>query len=68
MYGQAGNSWNVKVSFLEIYNENVNDLLEPTRKNLEIREKCGDIIIENLSDHEVFSIEDTMQCLNRGDE
>lgn len=31
-------SWNVKVSYLEIYNECVNDLLDPTKKNLDIRE------------------------------
>lgn len=28
----------VMVSYLEIYNENVNDLLIPTNKNLDIRE------------------------------
>jgi len=34
----TGNSWNVKVSYLEIYNECVNDLLDASRKNLDVRE------------------------------
>lgn len=31
-------SFKIKVSYLEIYNECVNDLLDPTKKNLDIRE------------------------------
>lgn len=31
-------TWLVKVSYIEIYNECVNDLLDPTRKNLSVRE------------------------------
>ncbi len=31
-------TWIVKVSYIEIYNECVNDLLDPMRKNLSVRE------------------------------
>ncbi len=63
------NSWNVKVSYLEIYNECVNDLLDSTRKNLDVREsKTSGIYIENLSDFEVTSFKDTFAYLIKGDE
>ena len=48
----------ITVSYLEIYNECVNDLLEPQLKNLDIREnKNGGIFIDKLSEFEVKSIE-----------
>lgn len=47
-------TWIVKVSYLEIYNECVNDLLNPLLKNLSIREnKEGRAIIDNLTEYEV---------------
>lgn len=33
----------LSVSYLEIYNESVNDLLDVTRKNLEVREHKGEV-------------------------
>ena len=39
----------VDVSYLEIYNENVNDLLDPKQQNLKIMEEKGEILIENLT-------------------
>ena len=45
---------NISISFLEIYNENVNDLLDPTRKNLEVREKkSGEVVVDNLTHKKV---------------
>eukprot|EP00347_Sterkiella_histriomuscorum_P020283 403338399 len=62
-------SWNVKVSYLEIYNESVNDLLNPNKKNLDIREsRDKGIYIDGLSEFEVTSLEDTMSYLLKGDE
>ncbi len=59
----------MKVSYLEIYNENVNDLLDPTKKNLDIREsRQRGIYIDGLSEYEVSSIEETMTYLLKGDE
>ena len=37
------------VSYLEIYNECVNDLLDSTRRNLELRENKEGVVVENLS-------------------
>lgn len=57
------------MSYLEIYNECVNDLLDSTRKNLDVREsKTSGIYIDNLSDFEVTSVKDTFAYLLKGDE
>ena len=62
-------TWIVKVSYIEIYNECVNDLLDPSKKNLSVREnQQGKAIIDNLSEYEVSSLEETMYYLLKGDE
>ena len=50
----------VKVSYIEIYNEKVNDLIDPSRKNLEIREQGNKGIFVN-------NLEKVMQLLNKGE-
>ena len=38
------------MSYLEIYNESVNDLLDPSKKNLDVREnRAREIYIDGLS-------------------
>ncbi|KAL9235395.1 hypothetical protein vseg_010155 [Gypsophila vaccaria] len=56
-----------KCSFLEIYNEHILDLLNPSSANLQIREdlKKG-IYVENLTELEVSSARDVMQQLLEG--
>ncbi|XP_054814428.1 kinesin-like protein KIN-12E isoform X2 [Prosopis cineraria] len=56
-----------KCSFLEIYNEQILDLLEPSFNNLQIREdsKKG-IYVENLKEVEVTSARDVIQQLLHG--
>ncbi|KAH9305111.1 hypothetical protein KI387_009515 [Taxus chinensis] len=56
-----------RCSFLEIYNEHITDLLEPSRRNLQIREdtKCG-VYVENLTEEYVASLDDINQLLFRG--
>ncbi|XP_010263116.1 PREDICTED: kinesin-like protein KIN-12E [Nelumbo nucifera] len=56
-----------KCSFLEIYNEQILDLLDPTSLNLQIREdaKKG-IYVENLTELEVTSAQDVIQQLVQG--
>ncbi|XP_066395400.1 kinesin-like protein KIN-12E isoform X1 [Miscanthus floridulus] len=56
-----------KCSFLEIYNEQITDLLEPSSTNLQIREdiKKG-VYVENLIECYVSSVEDVMLLLLQG--
>ena len=58
----------VKVSYIEIYNETVNDLIDPSNKNLEIRESGNKgIFVNNLSEISVNNLEKAMQLLNKGE-
>ncbi|XP_062015914.1 kinesin-like protein KIN-12E [Rosa rugosa] len=56
-----------KCSFLEIYNEHILDLLDPSSNNLQIREdiKKG-VYVENLKEVEVTSARDVIQQLIQG--
>ncbi|KAE8656724.1 Alpha/beta-Hydrolases superfamily protein [Hibiscus syriacus] len=56
-----------KCSFLEIYNEQILDLLDPSSTNLQIREdiKKG-VYVENLKEMEVTSARDVIQLLIQG--
>ncbi|CAL5061403.1 unnamed protein product [Urochloa decumbens] len=56
-----------KCSFLEIYNEQITDLLEPSSTNLQIREdiKKG-VYVENLMECHVSSVKDVMLLLLQG--
>jgi len=58
----------VTISFLEIYNESVNDLLNSAKRNLEVREnKNGDVIVEGLTLKTVTCEEEFMSCLREGE-
>ncbi|XP_076446385.1 chromosome-associated kinesin KIF4A-like isoform X13 [Babylonia areolata] len=62
-------SFRVTVSYLEIYNEELLDLLCPPsqRQSLTIREELhGEIKIKGLREVPVGSFEDTLQCLSQG--
>ncbi|XP_062214569.1 kinesin-like protein KIN-12G [Phragmites australis] len=56
-----------KCSFLEIYNEQILDLLNPNAVNLHIREdaKKG-VHVENLTEHEISNAREAMQQLIEG--
>lgn len=58
----------VKINFIEIYNEEIHDLLNKTgvEKNLAIRERAGNIAIDGLFDENVEDAEGTMKCLEDG--
>ncbi|GAU16719.1 hypothetical protein TSUD_199610 [Trifolium subterraneum] len=53
-----------KCSFLEIYNEQITDLLEPSSTNLQLREdmKKG-VYVDNLTEHSVVTVDDVMRLL-----
>lgn len=60
-------NYQCRCSFLEIYNEQIGDLLDPTQRNLKIKDdpKNG-FYIENLTDEYVTSYEDVSQILMKG--
>ena len=39
---------------MEIYNENVNDLLDNNKKNLEIRESKDGVVVDQLTSREAI--------------
>uniref|UniRef100_A0A0D9VZ21 Kinesin motor domain-containing protein n=1 Tax=Leersia perrieri TaxID=77586 RepID=A0A0D9VZ21_9ORYZ len=56
-----------KCSFLEIYNEQILDLLNPNSVNLQIREDARKgVHVENLTEHEVSNAREAMQQLVEG--
>ncbi|VVA94014.1 unnamed protein product [Arabis nemorensis] len=59
--------YNCKCSFLEIYNEQITDLLEPSSTNLQLREdiKSG-VYVENLTECEVESVQDILGLITQG--
>lgn len=57
------------MSYIEIYNEHVNDLIEPANKNLDVRESIKDgIYINKLSEKKVGNFVEVMGFMNKGDE
>ena len=56
------------VSYMEIYNENVNDLLDEKKRNLEVRDHKGEVIVEHLTSRTVRSLEDMERLLELGEE
>ncbi|GMJ12777.1 phragmoplast orienting kinesin 2 [Hibiscus trionum] len=59
--------YNCKCSFLEIYNEQIIDLLDPSATNLLLREdvKKG-VYVENLTELEVQTVSDILKLLSQG--
>jgi len=57
----------IRCSYLEIYNEQILDLLEPTSVNLHIREdiKKG-VYVEGLQEEVVSSAEDMISLIQHG--
>ncbi|XP_017980721.1 PREDICTED: kinesin-like protein KIN12B [Theobroma cacao] len=60
-------NYQCRCSFLEIYNEHIGDLLDPTQRNLEIKDdpKNG-LYVVNLTEEYVSSYEDVTQILIKG--
>ncbi|KAK4166105.1 chromosome-associated kinesin KIF4B [Cladorrhinum sp. PSN259] len=70
---QGDKDWTLRASYVEIYNEQLRDLLIPEdvpaweRSNVTIREDVkGNIILTGLHQVEVNSVEDLMNVLNQG--
>nr|XP_043618816.1 kinesin-like protein KIN-12D [Erigeron canadensis] len=59
--------YSCKCSFLEIYNEQITDLLDPSTSNLQLREDVNNgVYVENLSEYEVCSVGDILKLLTQG--
>ncbi|KAK1319576.1 Kinesin-like protein KIN12B [Acorus calamus] len=60
-------SYQCRCSFLEIYNEQITDLLDPNQRNLQIREdvKSG-VYVDNLTEEYVCTIKDVTELLLKG--
>jgi kinesin family protein 15 len=58
----------VRCSYLEIYNETVTDLLDPSKVNLPVRENTreGTIYVDGLTWENVSSVAQTNALLHRG--
>lgn len=61
-------SYSLCVSYLEIYNEQINDLLVPTSTNLKIKENKENVYIQDLSKYEVKSFDQVIMIMNYGEE
>ena len=50
--------FDISVSYIEIYNESINDLIEPANKNLEVRESTQNgVFINRLCEKKVQTFE-----------
>ncbi|XP_073827226.1 kinesin-like protein 68D [Musca autumnalis] len=56
----------VDVSYLEIYMEELRDLLKPNSKNLEVRESSSGVYVPNLHSVTCKSVEDMMNVMKVG--
>ncbi|CAI2381382.1 unnamed protein product [Moneuplotes crassus] len=62
-------NFKMRVSYLEIYNETINDLLNEENKNLDFRinPQTGDTFVKNLSEEEVCDEASSFEWLERGE-
>lgn len=63
------NEYNVWISYIEIYNEQINDLLAPGRVNLKIKEdpKQG-VVIQEVKQQQVWTFDQVILLMNYGEE
>ena len=62
-------TFNITCSYLEIYNESVNDLLDVSKKNLDVRESISQgVYIQGLSSKECKNQAEMMSFVEKGEE
>ncbi|XP_057865553.2 kinesin-like protein KIN-7C, mitochondrial isoform X3 [Cryptomeria japonica] len=64
----AGRKFLLRVSYLEIYNEVINDLLDPTRQNLRVREDAQGTYVEDITTEFVTCPADVLSLIAIGEE
>ncbi|CAG9312138.1 unnamed protein product [Blepharisma stoltei] len=66
---QRERTYSVRMSYLEIYNESLKDLIYPSNIVLDIREDpIKGIIVSNLTEYMATNIQEVMECLNLGNQ
>lgn len=69
IYNSCGREFLLKVSYLEIYNEKVNDLLVIGNKDLKLRDDVSGLVrVLGCNEELVSSAEDVLNCLEKGNE
>ncbi|KAG2424298.1 hypothetical protein HXX76_014676 [Chlamydomonas incerta] len=65
----SGRLFRVRMSVMEIYKEVLNDLLDPTRTNLKVREdaRSGIVLVDGLLEAPVASAQEALGLIARGD-
>lgn len=63
---QSGRRWRLSCSMLELYNEQLHDLLNPGAENVRIREVNGQVSVTNLHEISCSQPHDVLECLSRG--
>ena len=65
---KAGNEFSVRVSHLELYNEELRDLLNPANKGLKLIEDAnngGKVVVHNLEEKNVYTPQDIFDVLQK---
>lgn len=60
--------YKIILSYLEIYNENIRDLIQPSDEYLELREDNDRMHVVGLTEITVKSVKETMQILRKGNQ
>lgn len=61
--------FNVTVSMVEIYNERIKDLLDPTKDNLRIHEKAGKgVYLQDVTENYIDSEDQVYQIMRHGND
>lgn len=63
-----GASWECRLSFLELYNEEIIDLLSGTGVSITVREENGRIVWSGIREIKVKTLSEVMQLLQEGSE
>ena len=66
LFNNSNNSYTFSISYLEIYNEFLSDLLNPETKKLKIQENKGEIIVDGLTKFLINSPEEGIKYINQG--
>ena len=63
---QSQDSYSFKLSYLEIYNEHITDLLSTQIKDLRLGERNEGVFVDGLSEHEVNNTDEVLGLLSKG--